>query len=306
MKVLLTGATSFTGCHIARALLDSGAQVYATLTKSKAHYQDDSLIQKRLQHAKGAEWISECAFGSDTMFSLVKMRQIDIFINHGASIKGYRSPDFNFEESAIKGLHNAAKLMACLKENGCKGLIHSGTVFEANQNLPAMSPYGLAKGKVWEGLKTECKNAKLSLSKIVIANPIGPFENDDRLIPVFARMWREGKTPSLTTPGQSWDNVPAPWLAAVYLDEAKRLMDSPAGLLRERRPSGFTISNEELVGRIAKELKGLHGKAFRFEIKDNGAQSPSRLNDEKLAELKNPDTIQNFWKSWAESLAVLP
>ena len=68
MKVLLTGVSSFTGAHIAHALVEKGHDVLATLSKNPEDYSE-ALIQKRFDLAKGVEFFPGAVPFRGTTFS---------------------------------------------------------------------------------------------------------------------------------------------------------------------------------------------------------------------------------------------
>lgn len=308
-RVLLTGATSFTGAHIARAFCDAGFEVAATLTGRLADYSD-AVVQRRREHSKVREWVENAPFGSPRLLDFLKNNSIDVFVNHGASIKGYRQPDFDYLASVKNAVENLRQVVDATAKAGCKRWIHSGSIFEADEGeaglvaapaAEAMSIYGIAKSMVWQPLRFYVVGAGLALSKVVIPNPVGTFENVDRLIPIFAGQWKTGKLPSLRTPQLVRDNVPAPWLASVYVNEAE--VTATSSLPRVRRPSAYALSNEAFLQLVARNFGKEWGKELSFESAPQAVSEPlRRVNVEPAPELMNPEVREAFWKEWAASL----
>jgi UDP-glucose 4-epimerase len=307
--VLMTGATSFTGCHIARALHDSGFEVVG-LRAQPADAEISPLVRQRIQYSLVTEWVDGAPFGSAPFLAALRERRPAVFVNHGASIVGYRSPDFDFLASAGVGLRGVRETAETLVKVGCGRVLHSGSIFEPDEGeagvrpMPAaeaMSPYGLAKGFVWQGLRYFMRRAGLPLTKIVIANPVGPLENEDRLIPVFLRTWKAGGTPTLRAPALVRDNIPAPWLAGVYAEEAKLPRPPGAGGgIRIRRPSGYVMSNEEFLKLFTRNFEGLTERRLGFEIDPQPTAEPERrVNPEPCLELVRTIEERVFWKDWA-------
>lgn len=308
-SILMTGLTSFTGSHIARAFQDAGWHVTATLTGRRADYDRNPLIKKRLDHAGVSHFIEEASFGSENLLTYLDgLSGLTAFVNHGASIKGYRDPNFDCLGSVASATHNAEKVCRVLKKLDAR-LIHTGSIFEPDEGgdpvgapSEAMSIYGVSKKLSWELLRFHAGRTELGLSKIIIPNPIGAFENEDRMFPIFAKMWREGKKPRLTTPGLIRDNIPAEWLAKVYVDEATQ----KGRELRVRRPSGFALSNQKLVELFLGELKKNRASTFSFDIEAKSTTEPaSRLNTDASPELKSAADVQHFFQTYLADLALL-
>ena len=259
MKVFITGVSSFTGCHIARSFRNSSfkseIKVFATLTKKLPEYS--SLESQRLRYSLVDNWIEEAPFGSRNFIDSLNKIKPDILINHGASIKGYREKNFDVQSCVNKALFNLTDVFDILPDT-CK-VIHSGSIFEkdSKRDLSAYSPYGLAKTLIWEELLKTKK--KLSITKIVIPDPVGIFENTDRLGPVFFRKWNLGERVDLRNPDVVQDRIPAPWLARKYVQEAVKDSGEMVEGYRIVRPSAFCKKNLEWVERLA----------FYFEKKTN-------------------------------------
>ncbi len=300
MKVALTGVSSFTGCHIARALVDAGFEVCAFLTQAPDSYSSE-IFKKRLSHsALGPnQFVYDAPFGSDVFIKGITKFEPEIFINHGADIKGYRSPDFDVDRSVSASLRGATEVIKTLSDAGCRRVLHSGTVFEPIDGLDAISPYGQAKYQVSQELERLCTFSGLGFSKIYIANPIGPFENEDRMIPVFVKQWLSGVKPNVSAPRVIWDHVPAPWLAKVYLDESKITSNEKS----VRRPSGFQIDLQKFVELFVSHC---HRVGLKLDLSYLVAENPSaptpRLNIEPCSQLNSHEAINQFFETWIKSL----
>ncbi|MBS1986158.1 MAG: NAD(P)-dependent oxidoreductase, partial [Bdellovibrionales bacterium] len=185
MRVLLTGATSFTGAHIARALVDAGHEVTASLTGRLVNYSD-LLVQRRRELAKVSDWVEEAPFGSPNLLAALQKKKFDVFINHGADIRGYRKADFDYLASVRTGLQGARETMDALAASGCRLFLHSGSIFEPGEGewdagrmaasdfkrapADAISIYGVSKSMVWEPLRFFAHRAGLNVSKVIIPN----------------------------------------------------------------------------------------------------------------------------------------
>ncbi len=310
--ILLTGATSFTGCYIARALADAGFSVHATLTGRRGDREAEALIKKRLEWARVSEWTEEAPFGSDNFLATLKKKSFRFFVNHGASIKGYRSPDFDYLGCLKSSTHNIEKVVELLKQAGVERVLHSGSIFESDEgqdpfgallSAPAVSIYGVTKKLTWEVLRFYCERAELPLSKVIIPNPIGPFENVDRMFPFFAKLWLEGKVPEFRSPDLMRDNIPASWLAHFYVREALAPRDENTRILR---PSGFVMRNEDFLNLFKKHYAKMGSRKLEVNIHPQPSAEPlERFNIQAAPELRDPDKIESFFRSWFSDLSLL-
>lgn len=301
--VLMTGATSFTGCHVARILVDRGFEVIGTLTRPEIAY-DTPLLRARRGHSAIPTWCSEAPFGSDRMRTLLSERRVDVFVNHGARIEGYRQADFDVARSCEASLRHVDEVMRALVAAGCRRVVHTGTFFEPDEPTagePAGSRYGESKGRTWEGIRDAALAAGLAVSKVVIPNPIGPLENPDRLVPSFHRMWRRGEIPVVRAPDLVRDQLPVTWLARTYLEECER----GGAETFVRRPSGFVLRNADFVRKVCDEISLRSDLAPRFRVEPEPTTEPlRRVNREPAPELDDAIACERFWDDYVASLAT--
>lgn len=296
----MTGATSFTGAYIAKAYHDAGHVVYAAITRKKDVYVSPE-YQKRMTLCAGVKWLENLSFGSPAFLEFIEKEKPQIIVNHGAPIENYRSPDFDFIKSVESSLFQVRKVFETLKANQCDRFIHTGTVFEPNDQRPAASIYGVSKRMVWDVIRFYSESQKIPLVKIEIPNPIGPLENSSRLIPVFCDKWKKGETAILGAPNAVSDHLPANWLARSYVDalDAKII-----GGHRILSPSGFVLSNQELVELFLNFAK--RQKLFlnaKVEIQNQNAPATIRQNLEARPELEDEAEVLSFFNQYVASMA---
>lgn len=299
MKVFITGVSSFTGCHIARAFCESKSKniaVYGVLTRKIPDYS--GIEKQRLDYSLVDNWIEEAPFGSQNFIDALSKIKPDVFINHGASIKGYREKNFDVRSCVEKATFNLTKVIEALSSQ-CQ-FIHSGSVFESDgeRGLGVYSPYGLAKTLIWEEILKN--NKKIKITKIVIPDPVGLYENPDRLGPVLFRKWNLGETVDLKNPDIIQDRIPAPWLARVYFEES-----SSVGLQSEKyrivRPSAFCKSNLEWVQNLANFFeKKTSKKCSAWNILPN--VESERKNTESVNEVFNDEECEKFFNEYSDWL----
>ncbi len=203
MKVLLTGASSFTGMWFASDLLEAGHEV-AVVLRSEDVSSYTGIRGERVKRLRslGAELVAGCAFGDETFLRIVSSG-IDILCHHAAHVENYKSPDFDVAAAVENNTHNVRAVLQTAKEGGLRGVILTGSVFEQDEgvgNWPmrAFSPYGLSKGLSWQVFQYWARTLDVPLHKFVVPNPFGPYE-EERFCAYLMRNWVGGQVAQVNT-----------------------------------------------------------------------------------------------------------
>src|SRR3984957_2725068 len=94
VRVLLTGASSFTGFWFAKTLTEANVEVVAPLRGKPEDYS--GVRAERVAVLKHwAQVVPECPFGGDRFLELARSREYDALCHHAAEVRDYRSPDFD-------------------------------------------------------------------------------------------------------------------------------------------------------------------------------------------------------------------
>lgn len=262
MRILLTGASSFTGSWFADALAGAGHTVTAVFRGGPDSYADTRA--RRVERILGkVEPIWNAEFGDDAFFDAVGGRAFDLVCHHAAEMTDYRSWDFDAVEATRKNTRGARRLLTDLAERGGGRLILTGSVFEPFEGIGdpqarAFNPYGLSKHLSFEVFRMEAERLGLSLGKFVIPNPFGPFE-EPRFTAYLAREWSKGARPVVGTPVYVRDNIHVSLLAQVYQQFCDGL-PTEAGYVRST-PSGYIESQGAFARRVAREFAARTGWA---------------------------------------------
>jgi len=257
-KVLLTGASSFTGYWFVRALTAAGHQVTAVFTRADLAAYGDELRGSRVQQLlKYCQPVFACSFGDDRFLELVKTTSPDVVCHHGADVTNYRSADFDFNRAVANNTKRIQQVLRALSEVGSNKVALTGTVFEGGEgagsdSLPHFSAYGLSKSLTANVFRHYCQATGCSLGKFVIPNPFGPFE-EPRFTGYLLRCWRAGETPCVQTPAYIRDNIHASLLAKHYAKFVAELSDHPGFV--QTNPSGYVESQGAFAQRFARELE---------------------------------------------------
>src|SRR3984893_5805160 len=252
MRILFTGASSFTGYWFVRGLVAAGQEV-AAACRGDGRYEG-----LRGERVRMVRELSEprfgCPFGTDDFLALAKT-SFDVLCHHGAEAADYRSPDFDPYQAAAANLHRLPEVLRALKDRGCGRLVLTGSVFEGNEGagsspLRAFSPYGLSKTLTAEAAEFYADREGFTFEKFVIPNPFGPHE-EPRFTAYLMKTWLASETARIQTPRYVRDNIhvsplakaPAPFVATC----------PPPGTVRHLNPSGSPESQGAFPRRLHNE-----------------------------------------------------
>jgi UDP-glucose 4-epimerase len=288
MRILFTGASSFTGSWFVRTLAAAGHEVVATFRSPLTAYEGVR-ARRVADAAAAAEPVAEVSFGSPRFLDLLRERSFDAVCHHAAEVTGYRSPDFDVEAAVALNTHELPSVLALLAENRTP-VVLTGSVFENNEGagdepLRAFSPYGLSKSLTAEIFTSGCHEAGLGLGKFVIPNPFGPWE-EPRFTSYLARTWLGGKAALVQTPAYVRDNAQVTFLALAYARFVEDVASSGAatGGFRHLGPSGYVETQGEFTQRFAHELEGRLGIACPVELAEqvDFPEPRERVNTDRL------------------------
>lgn len=269
MKILFTGASSFTGYWIVQELAAHGHSVYATLQKSQSSY--DGLKKIRLEKLRPlCRLIDDCPFGSQRFLDLIQEEAgWDLFCHHAAQTSGYKSRAFDFAKALEKNTYRLPAVLNHLQAKDCHRILWTGTVFEPGEggspDNQAVSPYGLSKGLTWQAFRYFAESTGMRLGKFVISNPFGPYE-EHRFTSYFIRSWVDGTIPTVNTPSYIRDNIHVRLLAQNYRFFAESLPSHPG--IEFCRPCGYIETQAEFTRRLSHEMSRRLSIDCPFQLKE--------------------------------------
>ncbi len=257
MRVLFTGASSFTGCWFARDLAAAGHEIVAVFPRAEAEYEGGRADRVSLL-AGSCERLFSITFGDDAFQELIRTRDgWDLLCHHAACVKGYHRPDFDIAAALAMNTYRLREMLLLLREKGAKRILLTGSVFEKGEGrgtdgLPSFSPYGVSKALTSAVFEYTCAALGMRLGKFVIANPFGPFE-EPRFTSYLARTWCAGETAGCRTPDYVRDNIHVSLLSKAYVSFAESLPDQP-GFVRYG-PSGYAETQGAFAERFAAAMR---------------------------------------------------
>jgi UDP-glucose 4-epimerase len=280
VKVLLTGASSFTGLWFARALHAAGCHVVAPLRGSRENYRDDLRAARVTQLGRVAECAFGLTFGDDGFLDLCRSGSWDLLSHHAAQVGDYRSAAFDVAGALSANTRSFPDILKAMR--GLHGVVLTGSVFEASEGagttpLRAFSPYGVSKGLTAEVVRFWCETTGVAIGKFVIPNPFGPFE-EPRFGGYLMRQWNAGQVAEVRTPAYVRDNIHVDLLAGAYAAFVDKVATGP-GFVRAN-PSGYVETQGAFAERFAAEIRRRTGMDCRVALlpQTEFPEPPVRIN----------------------------
>lgn len=303
MKILLTGASSFTGFWFALALRDAGHSVTALFTSPKDAYTGVRKERASLLEASGIERVWQAPMGSDGFLKVLDAG-FDVFCHHGAQVRDYKSDDFDYLAAAADNTRNIQLVLDQLVRNGLQRVVLTGTVFEADEGagehpLRAFSPYGLSKTLTASIVRFWCERQGIPIGKFVIPNPFGPYE-EARFTQYLLQTWSRGETATVRTPAYVRDNIHVCLLATCYVSFVE-------GHGHVMRPSGYVEAQGAFAHRVASAMRKRLGLPCDLRLQDQQefTEPKVRINTDVAAALAPQWDEPAAWDALAEYYKTL-
>lgn len=307
MKILFTGASSFTGFWFVKSLAAAGHEVTCPITRELGDY--NGIRRQRLDLLMPlCRLIPHAPFGSDNFLKLAGDEAFDQLCHHAADVTNYKSADFDARAAVQNNTRNLPETLAAMSRRGLKTVVLTGTYFEAEEGagdkpLRTFSPYSLSKTLTFDAFQTECQKTSLPLGKFVIPNPFGPFE-EPRFTAFLMKSWKDGKPVEVKTPDYVRDNIHVDLLAAVYAKFSAKVATATVPLLKTN-PSGYAEKQGEFAQRVAREMKARLGWACELKLaqQEDFSEPLNRTNTEPAAKLMPDWNEIKAWDTFVEFYA---
>jgi UDP-glucose 4-epimerase len=304
VRILLTGASSFTGYWFAHALAAAGHHVVAPLQRAQDAYS--GVRGERVARLARVAEIVWCApFGEPGFISLLDA-SFDVLCHHAAVVTDYRSPDFDVAAALRENTRNFQPIVRAMSAKGLRAVVLTGSVFEEGEGageppLRSFSPYGVSKSATASVVRYWCQAFGVPLGKFVIPNPFGPLE-EPRFSNYLVNTWRKGEIAQVRTPRYIRDNIHVTLLAKAY----RSFVDSLANEAGPDRfgPSGYVETQGDFALRCARELGPRLGLQARVELLEQTdfSEPLMRVNTQPLdgralswSEARSWDELADFY-----------
>lgn len=255
VRILFTGASSFTGMWFVRTLAGLGHTVIAAMRREQHAYS--GLRAERLARiAACCSPVWNAPFGSPRFLDVIAREgPFDVFCHHGAETNGYRSAEFDAVAATAANTHALPGVLHALRDAGCRRIVLTGSIFEAGEGagttpLRAFSPYGVSKTLTSEIFAFYAPQEGFALGKFVIPNPFGPYE-EPRFTDYLVRCWRDGKPALVSTPRYVRDNIHVSLLTEIY---SAFVSSPPQEAFHKANPSGYVERQGDFAIRFGREI----------------------------------------------------
>jgi nucleoside-diphosphate-sugar epimerase len=233
LRILITGASSFTGSWFARGLAAAGHDVTATFRRREY----DGLRGERVRRVcEVATPLWEVALGD-------LEGEYDVVCAHGAEAADYRSLDFDVDAAVAENTRGFGRVAA-------QRVIVTSSIFENG----VQTPYAESKRRTTEAFRAA------GAAVFVIPNPFGPWE-EPRFTTLLARTWLEGGVAVVNTPDYVRDNIHVRALTEAYVGFVESASAQAA-------PSQYRESQGDFAQRFARELEPRLGVPCRVELQE--------------------------------------
>ena len=133
MKILFTGASSFTGYWFVKTLVEQGHEVVATFQRPLETYEGVAATRISALPAD-VKKVTEVSFGDETFCELVASEsRWDMLCHHAADVTNYKSADFDVVSAVANNTFNIANVLKLFGEKSCQHLMLTGSVFENDE-----------------------------------------------------------------------------------------------------------------------------------------------------------------------------
>ena len=291
MRILFTGASSFTGCWFVRTLADAGHDVVCTMQRSCADDYDGIRRQRVAIVEKSASSIVyNTSFGSEAFTNLVRdAGPWHVFVHHSADVTDYKSPAFDIVKAVGRNTNHAREVIVALREARCQRMVMTGSIFEhgegaGSEDLPAFSPYGVSKALSGQIFQYYASVMDVALGKFVIPNPFGPYE-EPRFTNYLMKSWFAGETPEIRTPDYIRDNIHVSLMAKAHTRFVESMAEERIPSFQRLNPSGYIESQGEFALRFAREMNARLGieSPVKFAKQTDFSEPRIRINTDPVS-----------------------
>ncbi len=297
MKILFTGASSFTGFWFVKELSNAGHEVHTVFTQKDANsYKELRKERVKLLTSFSLPFFG-IKFGSKNFFDLLINEKYDVYCHHAAFVSNYKSDNFNLLKAINQNNNNVLELFPILKNQSASVLL-TGSYFEKDEgvfsNNQELSLYSLSKTITYQIFKKYAEIFKVNLGKFIISNPFGPYQ-DFRFTSYLFKAWKGNEVALINTPNYIRDNIHVSLLAKTYNGFVEELVKNNETILKAN-PSGYIESQKSFAERVAREVQKRTGLECLIKTRNDHIMNEPFI-------LSNREHIDGNSLSWDEDKA---
>ena len=301
-KILVTGASSFVGCHLARGFSRNNEwEVFPTGSKNPKDYEDHR-IRRIESGAKETNWTVLNLKDESGIKQFIRKSQPDIWIHHAGYATNYASLDYDTREGLETNVAPLKYIFKNLADNGCKGVVVTGSSMEySGTDRPCLesdscfpdTPYGQSKlNETLAALEMSDQfGIPARIARLFI--PFGPMDDPNKLIYYILNCLQNGASVNLSTCKQKRDFIYIDDVVEAYYLLIKDLDRGGSDIFNIC--SGQAISIEDVVNWIAEKV-GASKSLLNFGARTmrEGEQMISYGSNDKAREILGwkPSEIQ--------------
>ena len=214
--VIVTGASSFIGMHIAKYLVSLNYNVIATVSKIRCKYQGIQEQRLRVLENAGIRLEQLDLTCVDQILKIVDSYRPQYWIQHAGWAQDYASWNFDFERAFMLNIKPLKDIYLALAKVGSRGLILTGSdaeygdiplPFKEEGYCKPTLPYGLSKLMQSSYARQLAEHYKVKTRVARVFIPFGELDNPNKLLPTVIERLRSNQSIGLSPCTQSRDFV---------------------------------------------------------------------------------------------------
>jgi len=292
-KILITGVSSFVGCHLIRRFSQTNGWKVLPIGRKKLE-DYESQRTRRIDFGGGKNsWTVLNLKNAPSIKKFIQTFRPDIWVHHAGYTKNYTSSNYDIREGYNTNVAPLKYIFENLAHNGCKGVLVTGSSMEYSEAdkiclesdlcFPK-SPYGQSKLK--ETLTALEMSQKFGIPTRIarLFIPFGPLDNPNKLIHYVIERLKSGNSVDLSPCKQKRDFIYIDDVVEAYSLLINDLNRGGAEIFNIC--SGHAISIEDLVNWIAEKV-GASKNLLNFGARTmrEGEQMISCGNNDKAREI---------------------
>ena len=258
-KVVVTGASSFVGCHLAHRFAISGHDVIATHTRPFDTYGD--IQGQRLSFVRETAQLAQLDIRDDAgIAAIIDQHTPDLWVHHAGFATNYASPEYDLETGFTVNVLPLQSLFRRLANTGTDVIVTGSSAEysdsdaadrESDACWPSM-PYGLCKLAETQAAKQYAAQFGVSTRVARVYIPFGTLDAPNKLLAHVIRCLRDESRVDLSPCTQRRDFIGIADLTEGFLALARDLERGGFDLFN--LSSGQATPLRDLVTGIANAL----------------------------------------------------